>query len=289
MKHLFDILLCVAMMVTVSCVPRLDGTGEDAVIARVGSNYLEVSDLRKVLPQGITGADSASYADAYVSKWMVSQLKLNEAESLFSSSQEDIDRMVEEYRRSLFMRKIDQHYLDAELDESVTDAEIAAYYNAHKGDFRVTGPMVKGTIVVVRDDYRRRDQLLKMMTSKREEQRQDFEQLCRKNNFQLVKYEEWVDFAEFVSHLPLTRSSHHETLLSKREVQRIHASNSYYCFVITDALRAGDTMPLYMARENIRRILINRRCADIVRRHEEQLLQSALSSGHARTYGRDEE
>ena len=289
MKHLFNILLCVALLAAVSCVPRFDSTSEDPVVARVGDNYMRASDLRKALPRGITGADSASYADAYVSKWMVSQLKLGEAESLFSSSQEDIDRLVEEYRRSLFMRKIDQYYLDAELDENITDAEIATYYNAHKGDFRVTSPMVKGSIVVVRDDYRRRDQLLKMMTSKSEEQRQNFEQLCLKNNFQLLKFEEWIDFSEFVAHLPLTRSSRHESLLSKRDLQRIHSNNSYYCFVITDALRVGDTMPLYMVRENIRRILINRRCADIVRRHEEQLMQSALSSGHARAYSRGAE
>ena len=289
MKHLFNITLCVALFAAVSCVPRFDSTSEDPVVARVGDNYMRASDLRKALPSGITGADSASYADAYVSKWMVSQLKLHEAESLFSSSQEDIDRLVEEYRRSLFMRKIDQYYLDAELDENITDAEIATYYNAHKGDFRVASPMVKGAIVVVRDDYRRRDQLLKMMTSKSEEQRQNFEQLCLKNNFQLLKFEEWIDFSEFVGNLPLTHSSRHESLLSKRDLQRIHSNKSYYCFVITDALRVGDTMPLYMVRENIRRILINRRCADIVRRHEEQLMQSALSSGHARAYSRDAE
>jgi len=45
----------------------------------------------------------------YIDRWVVKQLKLKEAEVLFSSSADDIDRMVEEYRQALLIRKLDQY------------------------------------------------------------------------------------------------------------------------------------------------------------------------------------
>lgn len=46
--------------------------------------------------------------------------------------------MVEEYRQALLIRKLDQHYVDRSIDTTFTENEIAAYYNAHKADFRLT-------------------------------------------------------------------------------------------------------------------------------------------------------
>jgi hypothetical protein len=46
----------------------------------------------------------------------------------------------------------------------------------------------------------------------------------------------------------------------------------------------GDTMPLEMAKENIKQILISRQRAEVIRRHEERIKNNALSSGHAKIY-----
>ena len=44
-------------------------------------------------------------------------------------------------------------------------------------------------------------------------------------------------------------------------------------------------MPLGMASENIKQILINRHRADVIHRQEKHIMDNALSSGHARIYG----
>ena len=119
----------------------------DETVARAGGRELRMRDVRRVIPQGLTGGDSAAYVKMYVDRWVRKQLKLQEAEILFSESAGDIDRMVEEYRQALLIRKLDQHYVDRSVDTVFTDDEIAAYYNAHKADFRLDRPIVKGRIV----------------------------------------------------------------------------------------------------------------------------------------------
>lgn len=257
---------------------------DDEMIARVGAAYLYRSELASAMPSGIAAQDSVNYSQAFISKWIVGQLKQQEAEKLLSRSQSDIDRLVEEYRRSLLVHRLDRHYLEAEPCAEITDKEIADYYNAHKSDFRLSQPMVKGEIVAIGENFRRREQMVKWFDSSKSEHREDFVELCRKNNFLHLQFEEWVSFSEFLSNLPLLRTSRHDGLLDSRKMQKIHHDKNYYYFRITNVMKAGDAMPLAMAKENIRQILINRHRADVIHRQEERLMKNALSSGHAKIY-----
>jgi hypothetical protein len=257
---------------------------DDEMVARVGTAYLYRSELASAMPSGIAAQDSVNYAQAYISKWMVGQLKQQEAEKLFSHSESDIDKLVEEYRRSLLVHRLDKHYLDAEPCTEITDKDIASYYNAHKSDFRISQPMVKGEIVAISENFRRREQMVKWFDSSKAEHRADFVESCRKNNFMHLQFSEWVSFSDFLSNLPLLRNSRHDELLSSRKTQKIHHNKTYYYFHITNALKVGDTMPLDMAKDNIRQILINRHRADVIHRQEERIMNNALSSGHAKIY-----
>ena len=67
----------------------------DTTIARAGGKDLRLGDVRSVVPQGLSGDDSAAFMKVYIDRWVLKQLKLQEAETLFSSSAGDIDKMVE--------------------------------------------------------------------------------------------------------------------------------------------------------------------------------------------------
>lgn len=275
----FLLVICFAT----SCREASTFFGYDTV-AKVGRNTLTATEISAAVPKGLTGADSVSYVDSYIEKWVIRQLKLQEAELIFSSSEADIDSMVEEYRRSLLIRKIEQYYLDKDVDFQITEADIEEYYKAHKSDFRLSSPVVKGYVVAVPEKYRRRDWLLQMLRSPKAEKFAEAEQVCLKSNFRMTKYEEWVDYAEFLAHLPLLRSSNHDKLLSERGVQQIHHQSTVYYFRVKDMLKAGETMPLFMAKDKIIRILTNRRQGEIIRSNEQRIRQNADNNGLVKIY-----
>jgi hypothetical protein len=287
MRTFEKIAILVAGLLMGACTSWSGYRADDEVVARVGGTYLYNSELAVSMPSGLTKADSISYAQEYISKWIVGRLKLSEAEKIFSQSEEDIDKLVEEYRRSLLVRKLDQYYIESEPYGDITNTDISNYYNAHRGDFRITTPMVRGEIVAISDDYRRREQLLKLFNSSKSSEQEDFAELCRKNNFLHLKFEDWVSFTDFLGNLPLLRTSGHEDKLDNRKLQTIHHNKTYYYYRITSALKRGDTMPLNMVRENIRQILINKERNNILRKHEELLMKNALSSGHAKIIGNE--
>lgn len=276
----------VVLLLATSCREASTLFGYDTVV-RVGRNTLSSADIAAAVPKGLSGVDSVNYVDSYIDKWIIRQLKLQEAELIFSSSEGDIDRMVEDYRQSLLIRKIEQYYLDKDVDLQITDADIEAYYNSHKGDFRLTSAVVKGYIVSFPEKFRRKEWLLQMMRSAKDESGdkfKEFEQVCLKNNFRMVKYEEWVDFSDYLANLPLLRSANHDKRLSERGVQQIHYDATCYAFRITDVLSAGEPMPLFMAKDKIVSILTKRRQGEIIRQNEERIRQNADNNGVIKIY-----
>ena len=283
MKNWSYISVFIVLLFATSCREASTLFGYDTV-AKVGHSVLTGAEISAAVPKGLSGSDSVSYVDSYVDKWIIRQLKLQEAELIFSSSEADIDRMVEEYRQSLLIRKIEQYYLDKDSNFQITDKEIEEYYNAHKSDFRLSSPVVKGYAVAVPEKYRRREWLLKMLRSPKAGNFEEAEQDCLKSNFRLVKYDDWVDYAEFLANLPLLRSANHEKLLSERGVQQIHYQSTYYYFRVTDMLKAGEPMPLFMAKDKIVRILTNRRQGEVIRQNEQRIRQNADNNGLVKIY-----
>ena len=276
----------VVLLLATSCREASTFFGYDTIV-RVGRNSLSSADISAAVPKGLSGADSVSYVASYIDKWIIRQLKLQEAELIFSSSESDIDRMVEEYRQSLLIRKIEQYYLDKDDDFQITDEQIETYYNNHKSDFRLTKAVVKGYIVSFPDKFRRKDWLLQMMRSSKgmsDDKFKEFEQVCLKNNFRMVKCDEWVESTEFWANLPLLRTANHDKRLSERGVQQIHYDATCYAFRITDVLNTGETMPLFMAKDKIVSILTKRRKGEIVRQNEERIRQNADNNGLIKIY-----
>ena len=257
----------------------------DTTIARAGGKELRLNDVRSVVPPGLSGEDSTAYMKVYVDRWIRKQLKLREAETLFSSSAGDIDRMVEEYRQALLIRQLDQHYVDRSIDTVFTADEISAYYNAHKGDFKLDRTIVKGRIVRFDASYRQAARLKTLMASKSPAFQQDFSDICEKNNFAVNDFrEQWIDFPEFLSYLPTLRSQSYDPVLASTAVQEMRDSHSRYYFQIEAVMREGEPIPLERLSGTIRRILFNQRKGEIIRNHEEELYRRATEEGEVKLF-----
>lgn len=291
MHRLVKIFSLAAVVATVSCRELPDYLVSDTTIARVGRNELKTSDIAEVIPAGLAGADSVSFVKLYVDKWLVRQLKVEEADRLFSGSERDIEKLVEDYRQSLLMRKVDQYYVDEQMSTDFTDKDIADYYNTHKSDFILDRTLVKGRILRFDASYRQSKKLMEQMREAVTSQTgaKTFSDVCEKNDFLLVdNRSEWVSFSDFLCNLPTTSQQDYQSLLDKSGIQEMKANDARYYFDFTSVCRKGNVAPLEMVSDKIRRILLAQRRSEIIRLHEEQIVSEAVSSGHARIYGEED-
>lgn len=250
----------------------------DKEIARVGEATLMLSELDGVTA-GATGADSVALAENYINQWVRREVKIQEAVSVLAAELADVDRLVEDYRTSLLSSRLEQRYLAGKLDTLITDSMVLSYYNSHRGEFLMDRTILKGRIVRLPDNYRQSVKLYNLMGSKSADKQQDFLDLCKKNNFELHTFDNWVDFSEFLSYLPVRRDKNYDYILSGGEVRQMADADSKYFIQIDEVLRKGENAPLERVADMVRKILYNRRRVEIVGQYNDSLYNAALVEG----------
>lgn len=288
MRSFVKISFFIVALAVMSCRELPDYLVGDDVIARVGREDLTKDDIAEVLPKGVTGEDSVAYVKTYIEKWFIRQLKIQEANQLFPESEHDIEKLVEDYRQTLLTSRVDQYYIDKQMDKEVTDEQVAEYYNSHKADFTLDRTLVKGRVLRFDASYRQTKKLKELMqkalTSADAEK--SFSDLCEKNGFQLIDNRTaWINFTDFIANLPVLAAQNNEPLLDKMGVQEMKMGKDCYYFDFTSVCRKGNVAPLEVVVDNIRRILLTRRRAEVIKAHEEQILQAAEQEGRLRRFG----
>ena len=276
MRNLRHIILSalLAIVLVVGC-ERLP---QDKVVASVGESVLMLSEVRAAT-LALSGADSVKVAQNFVDQWVRKQVKLQEAERELAASMGEIDRLVDEYRTSLLGGRREQQYLRGRMDTLITDSMVKKYFAAHRSDFVMDRTVLKGRIVRLPDNYRQSVKLFNLMDSKSDEKQQDFLDLCMKNNFELHTFESWVDFKEFLSYLPVRRGKNYDYMLTGGEIRQMADADSKYFIQIYDVIKQGSNAPYERVEDMVRRILFNRRRAELLISYNDSLYQSALSEG----------
>lgn len=287
MRRIINISLCAALLTLISCRELPDYLVGSNTLARVGRNELSITEVKQAIPSNLRGEDSIAFAKHYVDKWLVRQLKIEEADELFPGSVNDIEKMVEDYRQTLLTGKVDQYYVDKLMNNELSDKDIADYYNTHKSDFTLDRTLVKGRILRFDGSYRQSKRLKEQMrkASASPTDAKTFSDVCEKNGFVLTDYRsEWINFSDFLANLPTTRSQEYDPLLDKMDIQEMEANGTRYYFDFTSVCRKGNVAPLESVSENIRRILLTQRRSEIIKTHEEEIVKRASDEGHARIY-----
>jgi len=274
----------VALVMTVGC-HQLPTPG-DPLLARVGDQSLYASELGDVITPGLASEDSVKLVESYVDMWVRSQLKVREAERHFRGDEQDIDSKVLQYRNSLLTYKLDQFYIEKFLDTTVTDKQIATYYNDNSGNLKLDAPVVKGIVVRLGDAYRGKDKLRASMVAGTDESRRDFIDICVKNNFTIREWRTWSDANDMIASIDTPQKITLEKLLATRAVQEFPASTdrALYFVQVYDSRQAGEPMPPDMARTQsiIRAVLLNARRQEVIRQCEDTLIMQATARNRAK-------
>ncbi len=245
------------------------------VIASVGERELYASDIARMIEPGIPAKDSLAALQSIVDTWVRKEVKTAAAEAALSDHGRDIEEMVAQYRSALLTYKYEQEWLGGRLDTTVTADQVSDYYNTNRDDFRLAGPIVKARIARIPAGLRQSRKLEEMFRSERENDRNDFLNICQKNQYSTDDFSsEWTDFSTVIQHLPFSQSNFDDFLRTRKyyEVE----DDQYKYMMVIDAYRpTGDYSPMERETENIRKIILNKRRQALLEQLEDSLYTSA--------------
>ncbi|MEN6618239.1 MAG: hypothetical protein ABFC28_01885 [Rikenellaceae bacterium] len=275
------LILCLIPLVF-SC-RYLDFTSPDAVVAEVGDKILYESEVKNLIPEGTSPADSTNMVEQYVNSWALKHLLINKAESELSKSEKDVEQELEDYRSSLLVYKYEKIYLEERLDTVVTEEECKEYYDNYSSNFTLNNSVVKARVVKISDRSPNLETIRKMYRANSIEEIDEFEKLCynsadRYNNFN----NQWVDMSDIAREIPYDVQMCEREAWTKSYIETNDSSYHYFVYFL-DKIAPDSTAPFEFYHTKIKEIIISKRKQELLANLEKNLIKEALEKNLLKT------
>lgn len=248
---------------------------KEGSVAQLGNNYLYQSDLDAVTQHATTPEDSARYAEQFIRRWATDILQYQEGKS---HSTPEIEALVEDYRRSLYVAEYERHIVDKRMPKAVSDAEADTFYVHHPDRFILQENILQGALLVIPQDAPAQVELKSRLTDLTQEENLEY---VEKYAYQYASgYElfttQWRTGNQILMRMP---SNKWQKSLAAGKQYAEQDSTSLYLLQVTDCRLAGEAMPIDYARATIDKMILAERRIQFLQAQRQQLYDDAVRFG----------
>lgn len=231
---------------------------------------------------GMSTEDSARVAEQYIYQWAISLLEYDVAKD---KPNKDIERMVEDYRRSLYIHEYEQYLIAQRMSKEVEDTIIKEFYDLHSHHFVLREAIVKGVLLVVPNGAPNMDLLRKNIQHPEEEENIEW---IEKFAYQYAAgYElfldDWKTVSQIILRMPFEKDDLNKQLKATRQIELQDSINTYL-LQVTDLYQANQPMPIEYARPEIEKIMLAQRQVNFIQQERIGLYEKAIKEGILKRY-----
>lgn len=262
------------MMLCVACSETYDHRGKTPLV-EVEGNFLYREDLQKALPAGLSADDSLLFAERYIRTWAEDVLLYGKAEDNIPNSA-DIDKLVENYRRTLIMHTYQQALIQQQLSSEITEQELLDYYQRHEALFKVERPLIKGLFIKVPLSAPQLNNVRRWYKQETQEAVEHLEKYSLRSavNYEYF-YDKWVRASEVLDLIPLQVDNAEEYLEKHHEVE-VKDTAFHYFLHVSDYRGVGAPEPYEAARKQVKDMLLNTKQVEFMNKVKDDLYQQAV-------------
>lgn len=250
----------------------------EGVVARVFDQYLYKSDIIGIIPDGTSSKDSISIVKNYINNWIKQKLVLQAAENNLPSSQKDFAKQLELYKNSLIIFAYEKELIKQKLDTTVTDEEAKTYYEKNVKDFLLKDNIVKVWYVKMLLNSANKATVRQLYRLDDAASKKNLEDYCKKyavNYF--LEDSTWLYFSDLLKEIPVKTYNQEDYLKYNRYIEMDDSTYSYF-LNIKDFQVKESVSPLSFEKENVRKIILNKRKIDLIEEIEESIFNDALKN-----------
>ena len=244
-------------------------------IVEIGTDVLYLEDLKQVIPLGLSDADSTLFAERYIRNWAQDVLFYQNAIRNIPDTK-DIDRLVENYRRSLFEHEYQRRLIEQKFSSEISDEEIEQFYNDNQRLFMLDESLIKGLFLKIPNRSHDLADIRKLYILQDDESFEEIEKYSIRNAGRCeFFYDNWRSVAEIEMLLPVMDKPL-ETLLKDKRSFEFKDEEYIYLLNVSEYAANGGIEPLDHAYSRIRGLLINSNEVSYMRKIKEDLYDAAV-------------
>lgn len=283
---LHKVCLCGLVTLLAACGGEADHRGKTPLV-EVDGAFLYKEDLKASMPIGLSKADSASFTENYIRKWVEDVLLYEKAESNVSDAGR-IETLVQNYRKSLIMHDYQQHLVEQMLTSELSDEELKQFYENNKPLFRVDETLIKGLYIKVPQTASGISRIRRWYQSKDEESVDRLEKYSLSNAVDYIYfYDRWMPASVLLAKLPRKFKDAERYLEQNRHIE-LKDSAYYYFLHVDDILKRGQEKTFDAARDEVKKALGNLKQTEFMRQVRTDLYQTAERQERIKYYYKDQ-
>lgn len=256
----------------------------DTKIAKVEDKILYLSEISEIIPNNSSIEDSLLLVNNYTKQWIKKQLLIKKAELNLLEIDENVDKLIEEYRSSLIIHNYQRILIEQKLDTVVSSFEIEQYYKEYNNNFVLSKNIIKALFIKIQKPVPNKDWVHKAIRSDSDETLNKLESYCYQN---ATKYDhfgdQWIYSETMLDKLPLKIKN--EELFLKRNKYIETQDSTYEYFVKIHKVQFRNTKaPIIFVKDNIKQIIVNKRKIDFIENMEKSIYNDARAKNEFKIY-----
>jgi len=258
-----SIVAVVVASLIMSCQPQK--TGKDELATAFG-NKLYLTDVSGALFSATNSLDSMQIIDKYVDNWLISEILYNEAKKELST-RPDIEKLVEDYRKSLYIHELEKKKL-ADMDTAMHTGAVTDTVQALLAE-----PCIKFLLVKV-DEERYNDNLKAIWKT---EDLPALESYVKNvGGLALLDLDKWYYVAEFNNITPVELRN--KINYAKTEAYSLNQNGKQLLIKVLDYKKVGEQEPQELAIPRIKQSLMHDRSVNFLKEWKKTLYQNNIQS-----------
>ena len=275
MKHLFHIFLFMCCAFTFIACTKKPVQVEETALLEVEGKFLYLEDLQHVIPPNANKKDSAEYAEKYIRQWVTNVLMYENAKRNVTNQQE-IDDLVEDYRKSLTIHQYQRLMIEQKAPKEVTEEQINAFYKEFGDQLLLKENVIRGLLLIVPINAPKIANVRSWVQSANTKSIESIEKYSIQNAISYDFFaEKWTPLSEVLKKIPI-QISDPKSFIANNRFYEVKDSSQHYLLRISSFKTAGQIEPLEMARERISNILLNKYKSEFIQQFESDLYKDAI-------------
>ena len=280
----FQIILGLIILCLTSC-DQLTNVDQDAVVARVGTHYLYLSDIEEQLPPNISKDDSILLAQNTINIWAKKHLLYDQAVfNLDQSSQTALNALVEDYRLDLWGRTYKESLVKSLIDTIVDTLLVQSYYKKNQSNFSLSENVLQARVLGLSKSALNLSDVKFRFQRNQEEDKRYLDSL----RIQFTSYQNkdsiWYTKRSFQEQFPSIPVLDFDNYLKKSQFFFIEDSFEVYLLWVSDYRLRNEYAPFQLVENTIRKIVFNQSKLEFIKQFDQEILQDAIQANKFEIY-----
>jgi hypothetical protein len=267
-------IITLLVLVFTSC-----GTNEnnsDVIVAKVYDKELYFNEYSYLFDKDdMNEMDSTIISNDYISDWIEEQILVHNAQNNNNVNLIEIENKTERYKNSLIIHKLENDYIEKNIDTNITETELTNYYKNHQNDFQLNDYLVKVLylkISIDAPDINKLDKWYKLYKESDISEIETYAKLYASNFY--YDEENWMYFDELTKEIPLNDINKDKFITQKSKL-RLDENGYYYFLNVIDYKLKNTISPLEFEKDNIKQRILNIRIKELRQELKKDNIQKA--------------